>query len=154
MGQNDTKLVKLVQIGAIGSNRSKLDQTFPKGTKWVQMGQLSSIGPNWFKWVNRGPNWSKQVNTGPIRFKLVQIHQNGSKYVQKSKYYFYGLIRFKIVQILTKKSSKWVRHNHVSWSSFFHYWPIIHGLVNYFIPYIQEISITKSPELQKEQNWV
>ena len=33
------------------------------------------------------------------------------------------LVWSKIVQILTKKSSKWVRHNQVSWSSFkWHDW--------------------------------
>ena len=35
----------------IGPNRSKLVQTFPKGTKWVQMGLL---GINRSKWVKMG----------------------------------------------------------------------------------------------------
>ena len=50
-------VIKFVHISPnrekIGPNGSKLVQIFPKGTKWVQMGQL---GPNrWSKWVQMGP---------------------------------------------------------------------------------------------------
>ena len=61
------------------------------------------------------PNWSKGVNIGLNRFKLIQI---GLKWSKKTNIICYGLIWSKIVQILTKKSSKWVWHNLVSYFSF------------------------------------
>ena len=60
-----------------------------KGKKWSQNVQY---GLKWSSMVPNGPKWS-------TRFNLV-------------------LVWSKIVQILTKKSSNWVRHNQVSWYSF------------------------------------
>ena len=53
--------------------------------------------------VPNGPKWSKKFNwiAFKTRFNLV-------------------LVWSKIVQVLTKNSSKWVRHNQVSWSSLFY----------------------------------
>ena len=74
-----------------------------KGKKWSQNFQYglkkSSMFPN-------GPKWSFKIYhkfhrmAFTTRFNLVVVWSN-------------------IVQILTKKSSNWVRHNQVSWSSFF-----------------------------------
>ena len=68
------------------------------GKKWSQNVQY---GLKWSSMFPNGPKWSKKFNwmAFKTRFNLV-------------------LVWSKIVQIFTKKSTKWVRHNQVSWSSF------------------------------------
>ena len=83
----------------------------PQGSKWDNYVLIGQTGLNW---VQRGPNGSIQVKTGPNRSKLIEI---GSNRLKKSNMMLYGLIWSKMVQILTNKSSKWVRHNQVSCSS-------------------------------------
>ena len=71
-----------------------------KGKKWSKNVQC---GLKWSSMVPNGPKWSTKINhkfnrmAFITRFNLV-------------------LVWSKIVQIFTKNSSKWVRHNQVSWS--------------------------------------
>ena len=73
-----------------------------KGNKWSQNFQY---GLKWSSMVPNGPKWSKK---------------NDHKFNRMSFITRFNLVLVwsKIVQILTKKSSKWVWHNQVSWSSF------------------------------------
>ena len=73
-----------------------------KGSKYMRQGQIDrskETGQN--RWVQI----DRSKKTGQKKLvqedKMVQIHQNWSNVVKKS----------------TKKGSKWVRHNQVSWSS-------------------------------------
>ena len=86
----------------MASNWSKL---FQKGLNWSKQDNFVLIGPNGFKWVHMGPNWSKWVNIGLNRYNLMQIGLNRS---HKLNIICYDLIWSKIVQILTRKSFKWV----------------------------------------------
>ena len=64
--------------------------------------------------------WSKMVKVGLKWYKMIQ---NGPKWSNMIKY---DLIWSNRVQILSLRSSKWARHNQVSWSSF--YYKLIHNL--------------------------
>ena len=78
--------------------------------------------------VLKGKKWSKNVQYGLKRSLMVP---NGPKWSTKIYHKFNRMVfitRFnlvlvwsKIFQNLTKRSSKWVRHNQVSWSSFFYH---------------------------------
>ena len=101
--------------------------------KWSQM------VPNYPKWSNtvqNGQIWSQNVLNGPKKkkkwsqnfqycLKWSSMFQNGLRkfYHQFNRIAFITsfnlvLVLYKIVKVLPKKSSKWVRHNQVSWSSF------------------------------------
>ena len=70
-----------------------------KGKKWSQNLQY---GIKWSSMAPRAPKWSKQID-----------HTfNGMAFITR---FNLVLVWSKIVKILTKKSSKWVRHNQVSW---------------------------------------
>ena len=100
MGPSLSKFVQFGPKGSkqvrIGSNGSKWVQTCPKGTNQVQMGHLSL---NRSKWVQMGPYGSKLVQMGQYRSKLIKICLNRSK---KSNMICYGLVRYKVIHILTK----------------------------------------------------
>ena len=111
---------KWLQMGPNRLEKVQMDPNWPKlfqkGLKWSKWDNLDYVGTNGFKSVHTGANWSKWANIGWNMFKLIQIGLDRSK--QKSNSIPYGLIWSKIDKILTKKSSKWVWHNQVSWSSF------------------------------------
>ena len=62
-------------------------------SKWSNMVKL---GLKWYTMIKNGPKWSNMV--------------------------LYDLIWSNMVQIISLRSSKWVRHNQVSWSSFLLFW--------------------------------
>ena len=82
--------------------------------------------------VLKGKKWSSRVKNGPKMFNMVlnglqcsQMVLNGIKKIDHTFNRMAFIARFnlvlvwsKIVKISTKISSKWVRHNQVSWSSF------------------------------------
>ena len=140
MGWNRSELV---QIGLNRSNRSNLVQIGPRwskivnkkeskmvenfshffwnGPKWPKMAPKWYLIVKWFKIVLKGPKLSKMYQNVPKHFKIIQNFQNGW-YIGKnspqlqiwSKMVYYGLMWSNMVQFLSTKSSKWVRHNQVS----------------------------------------
>ena len=69
-----------------------------------------------FNNVLNGIQWSQMVLNG-----LNKIDHKFNRMAFIAKFNLV-LVWSKTVQIVTKKSSKWVRHNQVSWSSFEYVW--------------------------------
>ena len=127
--------------------------------KWSQMisngPKLSTMIQYFQKWssmVPKCPRWSLRVKYGPKMFNMVlnslqcsQLVLNGLKNDHKfNRMAFIArfnlvLVWSKIVQILTKESSKWVPHNQVSWSSLLIlliFWWIFDGKIVYITPHL------------------
>ena len=68
-------------------------------------------GPKMLKLVLNGLQWSQMVPNG---LKKINHKFNCMAFITRFNLI---LVWSKIVQILTKKSSQWFRHNQVSWSS-------------------------------------
>ena len=78
IGQNDSKQVRIGEIGQTGSNWSE----YQNGSKWVRIGEIgqnSSEQAKLVKWAKigeTGQNGSKQFKIGEIGNNLVTIGQN------------------------------------------------------------------------------
>ena len=89
------------------------------------MAKMVLKGKKWFKNLQISVKWSQNVQYGPKWSKGLQMVLNGLKKIKHKFDRMAFITRLnlvlvwpKIVQIVTKKSSKWVLHNQVSWSSF------------------------------------
>ena len=115
-GSNGSTRSKKVQIGQNCLLRSKQAQTGPNRSKGARY-EFTKLKKNTrLKICSKWPTIPKMILNGRSWFYMVQNDQNGPK---GSNMVYYDLLRSNMWQTWSTKSSKMVRHNQVSWSSFF-----------------------------------
>ena len=119
-------------------NGPKLSKMIQHSPKWSYMfpecRKLSQREQKWSQNVQYSLKWSSMFPNGPKWSKKNYHKFNRMAFITR---FNLVLVWSKIVQIFTKKSSKWVRHNQVSWSSFFFFFSFLFcfgGCMIFFVP--------------------